>query len=66
MINKEKLELKRIWSINAISKLGGAAKLSRLLGYDGTNGMRRVSNWSRRGIPASVILDRQDIFSPLM
>jgi hypothetical protein len=45
-----------------IKRLGGPAKLARLLGYDGDDGTRRVFNWIRRGIPAKVRLQNQHIF----
>ncbi|CAJ0862349.1 hypothetical protein R77567_01640 [Ralstonia sp. LMG 32965] len=47
----------------AIAKLGGPAKVARLLGIDATKGaIQRVHNWTVRGIPAAVKLDRPDLF----
>jgi len=45
-----------------ITALGGAAKLSELLGYPTENGVQRVFNWTTRGIPASVKLERPELF----
>ena len=45
-----------------IAKLGGAAKLAELLGYDKKGGTQRVHNWVSRGIPAKVKLEHQEIF----
>lgn len=45
-----------------ISKLGGATAVARLLGYPPPDGARRVHNWLRRGIPASVKVQRPDLF----
>ncbi|MDE4924342.1 hypothetical protein PQH03_06845 [Ralstonia insidiosa] len=47
----------------AIAALGGPAKVARLLGIDATKGaVQRVHNWTVRGIPAAVKLDRPDLF----
>ena len=45
-----------------IESLGGPAAVSRLLGYENPDGMRRVSNWRRRGIPNSVKLNNPHLF----
>jgi hypothetical protein len=45
-----------------IESLGGAAKLAELLGYDKDGGVQRVHNWTTRGIPAKVKLERPDLF----
>lgn len=45
-----------------IRALGGPAQLARLLGLPGHNGTRRVYNWIVRGIPASVKVQRPDLF----
>ena len=45
-----------------IDKLGGAAKLAELLGYDKDGGVQRVHNWRSRGIPARVKLDHAVLF----
>lgn len=45
-----------------IAKLGGAAKLAELLGYDKKGGTQRVHNWVSRGIPAKVKLEHQELF----
>jgi len=47
-----------------IAALGGAANLARRLGYDRRNGVQRVQNWKRRGIPALLRYQRPDIFGP--
>ena len=65
MDKKAKLEFRIFWGADAVNRLGGPAKLARLLGYEGDNGMRRVSNWSRRGIPGKVIINNPNIFAPL-
>lgn len=44
-----------------IMKLGGPAKVARLLGF-GKWGTNRVSNWMDRGIPAAVKVQRPDLF----
>ncbi len=47
-----------------IEKLGGAARVAVLLGYDKRRGgVQRVHNWMSRGIPAKVKLEHQDIFN---
>lgn len=46
-----------------IERLGGAAKLAELLGYDkSAGGVQRIQNWKNRGIPAEVKLQRPDLF----
>jgi hypothetical protein len=45
-----------------IDSLGGPATVARLLGYDESNGIQRVSNWKVRGIPPAVKLERPDLF----
>jgi len=46
-----------------IDDLGGPAVLCEKLGYSKEKGgVQRISNWKRRGIPASVILQNQQIF----
>lgn len=45
-----------------IEKMGGAAKVAEMLGYKGLNGVRRVDNWKRRGIPAQVKLNNPKLF----
>lgn len=45
-----------------ISSLGGPAELARRLWPDRKNGVQRVHNWTKRGIPARMRLDRPDIF----
>jgi hypothetical protein len=44
-----------------IIQLGGATKVSELLGL-GNGGAQRVHNWMTRGIPARIKLDRPDLF----
>lgn len=44
-----------------ILKLGGPAKVARLLGL-GKWGTNRVSNWMTRGIPAVEKVKRPDLF----
>jgi hypothetical protein len=46
-----------------ITRLGGPAKVAELLGYDkAAGGVQRVQNWTKRGIPAGVKLERPDLF----
>lgn len=45
-----------------IDGLGGPAKVAELLGYDKHNGTQRVHNWTTRGIPPKVKLERPDLF----
>jgi hypothetical protein len=45
-----------------IASHGGPAKFARLLGIDDAGATQRVSNWLRRGIPASVKLAHLDLF----
>lgn len=44
-----------------IQALGGPTRLARLLGY-GPHGVQRVHNWTARGIPSAVKLERPDLF----
>jgi hypothetical protein len=44
-----------------IKALGGPAKVAELLGYD-KGGVQRVHNWTVRGIPAGVKVQRPDLF----
>lgn len=46
-----------------IVALGGVSALARRLGYIGYGGIRRVSNWTRRGIPSLVKLENPNIFA---
>lgn len=46
-----------------IDSLGGPAVLSRRLGFK-KNGVQRVQNWKRRGIPEVIRLRRTDVFGP--
>jgi len=45
-----------------IAELGGPAKLAEMLRYPKHGGVQRVSNWTRRGIPAAIKLEYQQIF----
>lgn len=46
-----------------IQDLGGAAAVATLLGYDkAAGGVQRVHNWTDRGIPSKVKLERPDLF----
>lgn len=45
-----------------IADLGGPAKVAALLNLPKNGGVQRVHNWMRRGIPAKVKIDHQDIF----
>lgn len=45
-----------------IKRLGGAAKVAELLGYDKAGGVQRVHNWCKRGIPPRVKIERPDLF----
>ncbi|MGE0349838.1 hypothetical protein [Hydrogenophaga sp.] len=46
-----------------IKDLGGPAKLAEILGYDkAAGGVQRVQNWTTRGIPAAVKVQRPDLF----
>lgn len=47
-----------------IDSLGGPAKVAELLGYDKDGGIQRVHNWTSRGIPAHVKVQRPDLFMP--
>lgn len=40
-----------------INRLGGSTAVANRLGWRTLNGSRRVNNWKRRGIPASVQLE---------
>ena len=45
-----------------IKRLGGPARLAKLLNFKEVGGTQRVANWQRRGIPPRVKLDFPDIF----
>lgn len=45
-----------------IEDLGGPAKVAELLGYTKRGGVQRVQNWTTRGIPPKVKLERPDLF----
>ena len=45
-----------------INNLGGPTKVAELLGYAKPFGVQRVYNWTVRGIPAKVKLERPDLF----
>lgn len=45
-----------------ILSLGGATAVAKLLKLKTPSGSRRVHNWMKRGIPASVKLDYPHIF----
>lgn len=45
-----------------IKQLGGPTSVARALGWDGVSQVRRVSNWSRRGIPEVILLKHPKIF----
>ena len=45
-----------------INDLGGPTKVADLLGYARPFGVQRVYNWTTRGIPAKVKLERPDLF----
>lgn len=47
-----------------IERHGGATKLAALLGYKTAGGVQRVHNWTLRGIPSKVKLERPDLFPP--
>lgn len=44
-----------------IAQLGGPAKVAELLGLE-KGGTQRVHNWTTRGIPPAVRLQRPDLF----
>ena len=46
-----------------IDHLGGPTKVAKRLGMF-PNGVARVSNWKRRGIPARVLLENEWLRSP--
>ena len=49
---------------NLVNKLGGPTKVVGLLGWDGIPGsVQRVSNWNKRGVPPSVLLEYPHEFS---
>ena len=50
--------------IAIIEALGGPSKVAELLHLPKKGGQQRVQNWLTRGIPASVKLDRLDLFLP--
>ena len=45
-----------------IDGLGGPARVAELLGYGKQGGVQRVQNWTTRGIPPRVKLERPDLF----
>jgi hypothetical protein len=45
-----------------IDALGGPAAVAEKLGYDKHGGVQRVQNWTTRGIPPKVRLERPDLF----
>lgn len=45
-----------------IKLLGGAAQVSRDLGFNPKSGVQRVHNWNERGIPPKVLLDHKAYF----
>lgn len=47
-----------------IKDLGGPAKVAELLGLAKNGGVQRVQNWTTRGIPPSVKVERPDLFMP--
>jgi len=47
-----------------VNELGGPTKVVELLGWKGVPGsVQRVSNWNKRGIPPSVLLEFPHVFS---
>lgn len=49
---------------NLVNDLGGPTKVVELLGWQDIPGsVQRVSNWNKRGVPASVLLDFPHVFS---
>lgn len=50
-----------------IERLGGPAKVARMLGIaDEKGAIQRVSNWKRRGIPPRVLLEHPKVFKGVM
>lgn len=45
-----------------IDALGGSKSVAELCGFNGVDGIRRVSNWRRRGIPAAIRLAHLQLF----
>lgn len=45
-----------------IASLGGPAKVAEELRYPAEGGVQRVFNWTTRGIPSAVKLERPDLF----
>lgn len=45
-----------------IKRLGGPARLAEILGYSEPGGTQRVHNWTKRGIPSFVKVERPDLF----
>ena len=53
-------------SQNIIDQLGGPSRVAELLGWKDKPGqVQRIHNWKARGIPARVLLDRQDVFGAI-
>lgn len=49
---------------NRVNELGGPTKVVELLGWSGIPGsVQRVSNWNKRGVPSSVLLEFPHVFS---
>jgi hypothetical protein len=47
-----------------IAALGGPAKVAERLNYQKLGGVQRVQNWTVRGIPSAVKVQRPDLFMP--
>jgi hypothetical protein len=45
-----------------IKTLGGPTKIAELLGIAKKGGAQRVQNWTQRGIPSHVKVQRPDLF----
>lgn len=45
-----------------ILSLGGATAVAKMLKFETPSGSRRVHNWMRRGIPASIKVEYPHIF----
>lgn len=57
-INNHQLDTDRA----LIAALGGPAKLAERLNYQKVGGVQRVQNWTVRGIPSAVKVQRPDLF----